>query len=161
MQSGKAQVPPQSARTFVEGFYKWYLPEALRDHGEPSWLIALRVKGENFDPRLVRLLRADAAAQAKCDDLVGLDFDPFLNSQDPSPEYAVREIRRHGHIYRAEIYSVQSGQKSSTPDVTAIVEQTRGRWRFVNFYYPRGADLLTTLKLPKLSCSSLPPIRKH
>lgn len=149
-----------SAHTFVSRFYSWYVPQALQDRAEPTWHIALQQKRTEFDPQLVRLLQADAAAQDKCEDLVGLDFDPFLNSQDPAQKYDVGEIKQEGSIYIAEIYSVQAGRRSSKPDVSASFERRDGRWMFVNFCYPKGGDLVAILKAPKLPCSSPRPVRK-
>lgn len=155
-----AQSTAPSARAFVSQFYDWYAPQALQDRAEPAWRIALKKKGEEFAPPLVRLLRADSAAQDKCEDLVGLDFDPFLNSQDPAQHYEVGEITHEGSIYKAEIYSVQAGQRGNKPDVSASFERSDGRWMFINFYYPDGGDLVTILKAPKLRCSSPRPASK-
>lgn len=155
-----AQVPSSSAREFVTRFYKWYVPQALTDHATPTWRIALKDKGESFDPQLVRLLREDSAVEDKCEDLVGLDFDPFLDTQDPAEHYEVGKVKRQGNVYTAEIYSVQSGQKSSKPGVSAEFENNSGRWMFVNFHYPNGGDLVTTLKAPKLPCSSPRPVHE-
>lgn len=149
-----------SARAFVSRFYKWYVPQALQDRAEPTWHIALKKKGEKFAPPLARLLRADWAAQDKCEDLVGLDFDPFLNSQDPAQHYEVGEITHQGNIYKAEIYSVQEGQRGSKPDVSASLKRSDGRWMFINFCYPDGGDLVIILKAPKLPCSSPRPVHK-
>jgi hypothetical protein len=148
-----------SARAFVSQFYNWYVPQALQDRAEPAWHVALKKKSEDFAPPLARLLRADWAAQDKCEDLVGLDFDPFLNSQDPAQHYEVGEITREGSIYKAAIYSMQAGQRGSKPDVSASLKRSDGRWMFINFYYPDGGDLVTILKAPKLPCSS--PRRVH
>lgn len=155
-----AQSTAPSARAFVSQFYDWYVPQALQDRAEPTWHIALKEKGKEFAAPLARLLRADWAAQDKCEDLVGLDFDPFLNSQDPAQHYEVGEITHEGSIYKAAIYSVQTGQRGSKPDVIAGVERSDGRWTFIDFYYPDGGDLVTILKTPKLPCSSPRPVRK-
>lgn len=143
-----------SARTFVSQFYSWYVPMALQESVKPTSIIAIDRKGEEFAPSLVRLLRADWAAQEECEDLVGLDFDPFLGSQDPAQRYEVGEISKEGRTYRAAIYSMQAGQRGSKPDVLASFARNNGRWRFINFYYPDGGDLVTMLMAPKLPCSS-------
>lgn len=148
---------PQSARAFVSGFYDWYVPLALQNHAEPTWRIALRHKQVDFDPSLVRLFQADAAAQDKCEDLVGLDFDPFLNSQDPAERYEVGDIEQQGNTYTAKIYSVIEGQRSSRTEVSASFRRTNNRFVFVNFYYPNGGDLVTILDAPKLPCSAPRP----
>lgn len=155
-----AQSTDPSARAFVSQFYSWYVPQALQDRAEPTWHIALKKKGKEFAPPLARLLRADWAAQDKCEDLVGLDFDPFLNSQDPAQHYEVGEITHEGSIYKAKIYSVQAGQRGIKADVSASLERSDGRWMFINFYYSDGGDLVTILKAPKLQCSSPRPARK-
>lgn len=154
------QSTPPSARAFVSQFYNWYVPQALENRAEPTWRLALKKRGEEFATPLVRLLRADSAAQDKCEDLVGLDFDPFLNSQDPAQHYEVREITHERSIYKAKIYSVQADQRDSKPDVTASLERSGGQWMFTNFYYPDGGDLVTILKAPKLACSSPRPVHK-
>lgn len=161
MKLTSAQTPSSSAQAFVAEFYSWYGPQALQDHAEPTWRVALKTKEGHFDPLLVRLLQSDSAAQDKCEDLVGLDFDPFLNSQDPAQHYDVGEVKHEGDVYIAPVYSVQSGQRSSKPDVRASIERKNGRWMFVNFYYPSGGDLLTTLRAPRLPCSSPRPARKQ
>lgn len=155
-----AQSIDPSARAFVSQFYNWYVPQALQDRAEPTWHIALKKKDKEFAPPLARLLRADWAAQDKCEDLVGLDFDPFLNSQDPAQHYEVGEITHEGRIYKVEIYSVQAGQRGSKPDVSASLERSDGRWMFINFCYPDGGDLVSILKAPKLPCSSPRPVHK-
>jgi hypothetical protein len=120
----------------------------------PSWNIALKYKRSAFSPPLTRLLEQDRAAQAKCQELVGLDFDPFLNTQDPAEHYVVREIARHDQYYVVDIYSVQFGEKSKEPSVRAEVSESDGHWFFDNFLYPGGRDLVTLLKLPRLPCST-------
>lgn len=103
---------------------------------------------------LFEALKEDSDAQAKASGvIVGLDFDPFLNTQDPCEHYEVGGIVQREQTYRAQIFGVCSGKKSEKPDVIAQVERQRGRWIFVNFdypdlekQYPNSANLLATLK---------------
>lgn len=136
-----------SPRQFVEQFYKWYVPLALNDQVSRSWDAAVKMTPPTFSPELAKLLRGDAVAQAKCKELVGLDFDPFLYTQDPAQAYVVGRISRAGEDYRAEIYSVDHGLRSKEPGLIASFRQKEGHWFFVNFYYlsPKD-DLLTALK---------------
>ena len=136
-----------SSREFVERFYKWYVPLALNDQINRSWDAALKLTPPPFRPELTKLLRDDSVAQAKCKELVGLDFDPFLYTQDPAQAYVVGKIAHSGPDYRAEIYSVNRGIQSNEPGLIAEFIQEEGHWFFVNFYYlsPKG-DLLTVLK---------------
>lgn len=160
-QATAIQESPSSSRKFVEEFYGWYVPQALRHHATAAWNVAVRYRGSAFSPELARLLREDSAAQAKCEELIGLDFDPFLNSQDPAKRYEVGEIHHEGRRYRVDIYSVQSGRRSEKANVSAELSKANGHWFFVNFYYPDDTDLLTILKSPRPVCSVPRPVRQE
>lgn len=136
-----AQTPAvneNSCRKFVQGFYAWYVPKALHEGGSSSVDTALRTKPRAFAPELYRLLKADSAAQAKAKgEIVGLDFDPFLNTQDPSAKYEPGAIKWNGKTYLVEIYSVRSGNRAKEPDVTAEVMPKSGQCIFIDFHYPK------------------------
>lgn len=142
-----------SSRGFVERFYHWYVPVALSDSATPAWDIALKSRRSEFSSELARLLSEDSAAQSKCKELIGLDFDPFLNTQDPAGRYEVGEISHEGQEYRAAIFSVESGKRSEKPEVTAEFSEHGRRWFFMNFYYLDGTNLLNVLKSPRPECS--------
>lgn len=143
-----------SPRAFVQGFYAWYVPRALNDDTTEGWNATLKLIHSNISPQLAELLEEDSAAQAKCNELVGLDFDPFLYTQDPAEHYEVGRITQVGEHYRAEIHRIQSGRPNEKPDVIAEFMHRDGHWSFVNFHYPGGADLLTILKSPRPKCSA-------
>jgi hypothetical protein len=146
-QAKDAQKTPASLRGFVQGFYDWYVPKALGDNAGPAWDLVLRSRSSDLSPQLVQALREDLTAQAKAKgEIVGLDFDPFLNSQDPGERYEVGTITPKDGGYRVEIHGVWSGKKHEKTDVVAVVVQKNGRWLFVNFDYPEGRDLLAVLK---------------
>ena len=144
-----------SAREFVQQFYTWYVPVVLGQHKEPSSNIALRDKKAAFSSELYAALKADWDAQANVkDDIVGLDFDPFLNTQDPCKRYELGKITQAGNGYRVEVFGICSGKRSSEPEVAPEVQWANGHWEFANFYYPnmmkddpKNANLLATLKL--------------
>jgi hypothetical protein len=47
-------------------------------------------QGSQFESGLLAALKEDVAAQAAAKgEIVGLDFDPFLNTQDPAESYEV------------------------------------------------------------------------
>lgn len=142
-----------SSREFIQGFYQWYVPVALSGSATAAWDIAIKRKGSEFSPELARLLREDSAAQARCEELIGLDFDPFLNTQDPADRYEVGEVSHEGQNYQAAIFSVQAGKRSEKPDVNAEFSEQEGHWVFVNFYYPDGTNLLKILRSPRPKCS--------
>jgi hypothetical protein len=77
---------------------------------------------------------------------VGIDWDPFLGSQDPDDHYEVGRIVKKGETYRADIHSVSSGKKSAKPSVIAEVGKENGHWVFLDFDSNDGSGLLAALK---------------
>ena len=137
----------KSARAFVEEFYGWYGPKALVDNPRPAWEIAIESRTASFSGEIIHGLRENAAAQKRSPgEIVGLDFDPFLNSQDPCEKYEIGGCSRVGNAFRFGVYGVVSGSKHAKPDVFAEVVRDGTNWKFKNFIYPEGADLLKTLK---------------
>lgn len=143
----------KSSREFVDSFYQWYVPRTHSNLPDGFWDSALRYKRSAFSAELFGLLKENADAQARCHDLVGLDFDPFLNYQEPAERYVVGRITQKGQTYEADIHAVWSGEQGEKPDVTAEFVERDRRWFFVNFRYPDGDDLVAILKLPRLPCS--------
>ena len=135
-----------SPNAFVEGFYSWYVPHNMSGVSIADMSKHLQLIRSELSPQLAKLLEEDSAAQAKCKDLIGLDFDPFLYTQEPAQHYKVGRTIQTKTGYRAYIYRLESGKRADKPDVTAEFAQRDGRWYFVNFYYPGGSDLLTNLK---------------
>jgi hypothetical protein len=149
-QSGNVINASDSVKTFVEGFYAWYVPKALSGHSGPAWSAAVKEKGSYFSPELGRKLLEDSEAQAKdAGEIVGLDFDPFLNSQDPGRSYSVGKVVPKRGSYLAEIHRVVSGKPEEKLTATAEITGRNGRWYFVNFFYPDGHNLLDVLKALK------------
>jgi hypothetical protein len=62
--SGAPSSPEASPARFVQAFYDWYVPIALRDNRNPPWYVALTHRATSLDFDLVRALEADSAAQA-------------------------------------------------------------------------------------------------
>ena len=126
----------------------------MNDVPTPGWHIALRYKISAFTPQLAKGLSQDRATQARCKDLVGLDFDPFLNTQDPAERYEIDGSRPGGRGYLVDIYSVRDGQRGEKADVRAEVVQSSGKWLFANLYYSDGTDLLSILTSPRPPCTA-------
>ena len=124
-----------SVKKFVQAFYDWYTPRALKGDSE---MLTLKVKGNAFSPDLKRALMEDRKAQEKVkDEVVGLDFDPFLNSQDVANTYTAKKVEHKGQKWLASVYGHYKGQKEDpTPSVIAQVEKGKSGWRFTNFIYP-------------------------
>ncbi len=123
-----------SCTQFVQGFYDWYVHKLIGGEGE--FIQALDRK-DTFSPELVKALREDyEASQKNSDDIVGLDFDPFLNTQDPFEHYVVGKTTiKNDHCF-ANIHSVQKGRRNLKPDVVAELAEVTDHWEFVNFHYP-------------------------
>lgn len=131
----------------MQSFYDWYTPMAHKHSKTPSWILALDKRGADFDPGLSRALREDAEAQrAVSDDIVGLDFDPFLNAQDLGDKYAVGTATEKDGVFLVSVHGVQKGKKAAKPDVVAELKASKGSFVFTNFRYGADGDLVAILK---------------
>ena len=145
----------ESINSFVQSFYDWYVPKALSDSSVPTPDLALKQRSSVFGPHLAAALREDYAAQpAYPGEIVGLDFDPFLNTQDPCEHYEVGTISHRGHTYSVEVHAICAGKKSTVPDVVAELLLDGTGWEFINFrypnlikQYPNSVNLLSILKI--------------
>jgi hypothetical protein len=133
-----------SCRRFTQAFYDWYVPLTQK------WEIALQRKADMFNPDLLRALKIDSQAQARAKgELVGIDFDPFVGSQDPAGHYEARRVTWKGDRCSVEVWGASptdTASKSGKPDVVAELAQEKGHWQFLNFHYPDlKTDLLSVL----------------
>jgi hypothetical protein len=148
----------KSVRKFVQDFYSWYVPKVLKfDDDSPASGRALKERGYVFSPELFKALKEDSDAQARARELVGLDFDAFLDTQDPAARYRLGRIAQKGNTYLVEVFGVYDVRPSDRPDgmpeVIAEVARRNGQWVFTNFlyppvakHYPDSANLLAILK---------------
>ncbi len=133
----------QSARKFVKEFYAGYVQRSLSESAKSPMEQELKRAPSRFAPTLLRALQADLLASSKSpDEIVGLDFDPFLNTQESFSHSSVVKVVRKGGSYFAGV----ALDKSNQPSVVAELERHQGNWRFVNFHYPDGPDLLSLLR---------------
>ena len=139
----------KSSRDFVQRFYDWYLRKEVK--GVPKG-DALDLKRDAFSPELRRQLREYNAATR---DGVGLlDFDPFINGQDFSPQgYSAGKVTFKNERYWVDVYCLGDCFADGKSKVLVVVPELMyegGRWRFMNFHYnfPDGSkgDLLSILK---------------
>lgn len=150
-----AQVAPvpqdsSSCRRFVQQFYDWYVPLTQKTMKGPASDSALQHKAEVFNPDLLRALKVDSEATAHAKgEIVGLDFDPFVGSQDPADRYEARGVAWRENKCSVEVWDASptgTADKSRKPDVIADVGFDRGHWQFLNFRYPGlNADLVNVL----------------
>jgi hypothetical protein len=134
------------ARDVVARFYAWYVPLAMHTPGAD--MRALRDSRWHFDPALVNALRADSAAAAQSpDEIVGLDMDPFLNSQDPCDRYSPIAVRRQNGSYFVAVRGSGGCAAHTEADVTVRLVFQGANAVFLNFVYsskPKD-DLLSLL----------------
>jgi hypothetical protein len=146
LQAGQQTKPEDAVHQFVQDFYRWYRPIAEKDNKEAADIIAIKQRPSAFSPQLLQALRDDAAAQAKSADLVGLEFDPFLNTQETIRYFGIGQITKKDDGYWVEINSSVSEKPDRKPFI-AVVNQSGGHWCFVNFRYPDdNSDLLKILE---------------
>lgn len=98
------------------------------------------------------MLVVDDEAQSKSNEIVGLDFDPILNTQDPSSKFIVRSTSVKSGRCKAAVIGVNQGVEDE--HVMPELVYSNGRWVFVNFYYQsevagklkRSGNLVQALK---------------
>jgi hypothetical protein len=141
--AGQKQSAINSCGHAAQSFYDWYVP--LLASNTPasahSTEIALRQQRYPFSSQLRSLLAADAKASARQpSEIVGLDFDPFTNSQDPGDPpgdpYVIGKIQLANNSCLVEMHDVSEGVPGASIAVTAELERRNGRWTFINFHYP-------------------------
>lgn len=123
----------QVCRAFVQQFYDWYWNQSstdskLKPHDYDE---ALTLKPAALSPELVRLIRRDDARARAAGGIANLDFDPYLNSQDPEGKYEVMQVTVNGGVCRAKL---------SQRDVVAEARRNGSGWMFSNFYYSFYSD---------------------
>lgn len=144
-QANAAPFGLQAVRMFVQSFYDSYTVLATGTHESSPLEMILAKRASVLAPELFRALKADVDAQRKVpDDVVGLDFDPFLNTQEEAGHYTVERITEGRGVYMAEIRARDSSGKQ--PEVIAEVAQQGGKLVFVDFLYPGQGDLLGVLR---------------
>ena len=133
-----------AAVELVARFYSEYAPRAIR-----SGLLALdstlvETPGV-FTPELLAALRRDAAARAAAAGYInGLDFEPFLNSQDPCEQYELGAAEQVGARIRVQVFAVCRGVRTSVPAVVVEVSRTVDGWAIGNLLFgPPANDVLS------------------
>jgi hypothetical protein len=138
--------PDSTAVAFVRSFYQTYGPRSATS-GLAAVDSLLVERPALFTPELLAALRRDAAARAAVKgEIDGLDWEPFLNTQDPCEQYVVGTATRAASHVRVRVYAICRGRRSDSVAVVADVTPVGSSWAFANFLYgaPAG-DLLTAL----------------
>lgn len=146
-----------SAKGFVQSFYTWYIPQMTKNVPVPSDQRILKERASSFSPTLLAMLKEDLAASAKVtDEIVGLDFDPYINGQDTPTRYLAGKVIPKDKCYWVEVFDLSSGKKGKDPAVIPEVKFVKGQWIFTNFHYPKthipeNENLIRILKALKAS----------
>jgi hypothetical protein len=148
----QAQGSPESVRKFVQEFYDWYNAISHKNNQLSPDQRAIREQAHIFSADLIEALNEDYRASVKHpEEIVGLDWDPFLCSQELEDRYEAGAVKKQGKNYLVEVYGVTAGKKNREPNVIAEVSRSKGHFIFVNFHSPHGGDLLSDLKKLKES----------
>lgn len=145
------QTEKDSVRAFVQAFYDWYL-KTTDDQKDGAADIVLAHKPAYLSPELAKALKADGDAAARSpDEVVGLDFDPYLNAQDVCAPYKLGAVRQKGKVYEVEVMGSCADDAPGIPDVVTQLVRRGDSWEFTNFIYPArkdvpASDLLSLLK---------------
>jgi hypothetical protein len=142
-----------SCKRFTQEFYDWYAPLVQIDSHSRYKNVERQIREREskvLTPKLLQALRADEQAQVRVkDQIVGLDFDPYVGGQDPADHYEARKLTLQGNTCSVEVWRSSpndDSEKSDKPDVVAELVQQDHQWRFANFKYPQvNADLLSVL----------------
>ncbi len=128
-------------RRFVQEFYDWYAPLALGDHYGAAWWNVLKNADRYLDRSLASAVRDDSIARMRDPQTREvLNFDPFLNSQDPCVPYEVISVHHQGGTYRVPMRACHAKGAGPVVEVRAV----DGRWKITNVFYGRG-DLKSAL----------------
>ncbi len=81
---------------------------------------------------------------------LSLDFDPFLNGQDPAENYKIGQIRLKDKAAWVEMFEVREGKKASKPSFWVETRLQNSSWMISNFHYSNegseNSNLLSILK---------------
>lgn len=162
-QSPPAPAPAahNEAKRFVEQFLARYFGQfkdnAERDAGWDPITVVRRA----LTPELARALEADrAAAAANDEEIVGLDFDPFSNSQDPCETYKTGRVAQRADTVMVEILGECHGQIPLIPDAVYMLVRSPREFAIADIVYPQGASLHGVLReLDQMRKRPAPPLR--
>ena len=124
-----------SCRGFVQGFYDSYWnrfadkftgPKKDPNFHFPGIEEVLKRNPPALSRQLIDLIRKDEKQSRESNEVGNLDFDPFLNSQDPVGIYRVGRVELRGDVCMATIDRAHT---------VADLKRNGPGWLFVNFHY--------------------------
>lgn len=160
VQSVDSRVPArsdeESCRTFLQKFYDWrtslmvdmFCSHLLKgtsatqeaiNREEEECRVASAYRGAErlslnqvLSTELQHYIEREEAVKARDND-PGLDFDPYLNTQDPSPRFVVDSVQISGNRCDAIVHGYDEGQQRE--EVMPELSRTGTGWIIKNFHY--------------------------
>jgi hypothetical protein len=151
------------ARRFVELFLQRYHAQFNETAERPADWDPTTLVQRALTPELARALAADRAAQmANDEENVGLDFDPFSNSQDPCETYKAGRTAQRADTLMVEILGECHGQIPLIPDAVYMLLRRGREFAIADIVYPQGASLRGVLReLDEMRKRPTPPMKEH
>ena len=144
----------QSCSAFTQDFYNWYVSVGHQQHNDKAAAeILVEQKPDVLGGALLKALKEDFEVQRRSEgEIAGIDFDPFLNSQDPSSRFIVENVVVKNGDCLATVRGVESGQKYER--VTPELMWVGALWKIENVHYEKSQSavnenllsLLTSLR---------------
>lgn len=148
------------ARRFVERFLQTFHGQFAQDQDRPDDWNPMRAVEPFFTPQLARALAEDrAAAEANTEEIVGLDFDPFSNSQDPCETYRTGRTAQRADTVLVEILGDCHGQIPLIPDAVYLLVRSGSTFAIADIAYPQGGNLLRILQYLAEQRKNPPPFK--
>ncbi len=142
-----APTPEQrDAMQWAERLLERYLGDVNQDGEKPEGWSPLQEIERDLSPELAAALKADReAAMANDEEIVGLDFDPFVNAQDICGPYQARGAAPYEGKLDVVIYNGCGWGHPFVPDVIYVLERRADRWVLADIRYPGQSTLLQIL----------------
>jgi hypothetical protein len=148
------------AKRFVERFLATYNNQFDQDEERTADWDPVRAVASFLTPQLARALAEDrAAAEANTEEIVGLDFDPFSNSQDPCDTYRTGRAAQWGDSVIVEILGDCHGQIPLIPDAVYLLVRIGNDFAIADIAYPQGASLMRILQYLAEQRKNPPPFK--
>ncbi len=137
----------RAAMTFAEQLLERYLGDVDQTVERPAGWSPLQEIERDLTPQLATALKADREASANSDEeVVGLDFDPFVNAQDICGPYQARGAVLFDGNMDVVIYNGCGWGHPFVPDVVYVLQRRDDRWLLADIRYPGGPTLLQMLE---------------
>jgi hypothetical protein len=143
----------------AQEFLDWYTPIAAEQNAGPSYWRALNHNPPYLTHALTVLLRADSVERRASNDVgAGINFDPFLATQDPCGRYQAKEARHDTHGYVVMVQPMCSDPRWQPSPHRLTLVGVNGR--FVIADVSHGSTSIVELLCSVRSRANMPACRK-